>query len=178
MSNNVPNISKDMMRQNLNLPEYAESQLCNDHFNEIVALRTDSNVKLEKCETACVKLIAENKCNYLVNHFSPTIVNLRWRSRLIDVHCSQSGIALYLDLRIVIRGCLEKLYPPDAVGIPLYAIPEPFADYCNQQNINDVGIGSTITGSCVCTSDYCNSAFAISQTFFLLIVCLFAFVLL
>lgn len=61
MSENVPEISKHILSFTVNLPDYAQSSICNDPFSFSSMENFKQSVKLEECDTACVKFVSESR---------------------------------------------------------------------------------------------------------------------
>jgi hypothetical protein len=148
MSDNVPRISKDIMRQTINIPEHAESRMCNDPFFQPLSA-TQVGIRMEECNTACIKVVSESRCKREPG-----------ASRTDREPIFLPGFVLCFcpaDLKMVIRGCLDRIYNPMSFGLPL---PDAnfgsYSDNCDRQRGSPNDRDDLITDTCICTSAFCN----------------------
>uniref|UniRef100_A0A7E4ULV9 Protein quiver n=1 Tax=Panagrellus redivivus TaxID=6233 RepID=A0A7E4ULV9_PANRE len=147
VSGPLSNLSRAIFMRSLQIPSEAESRLCDDPFD---LLHPTSELHLSS---------GPGSSPESTRRMGHAETNERWRLDRLVQPCKSSCLKAVLqsqDAKIVLRGCLTSIY--QQISERDYFLSMPTIGSCDEQQHHSKYAGTSVTQTCICSSNYCNTA--------------------
>jgi hypothetical protein len=147
VSGPLSDLSRAIFMRSLQIPAEAESEFCNDPFNNISTTTELHNASNSRSITESLWGMDDTKAHK------------RRGLGLLVQPCESSCIKAVLEsqnAKIVFRGCLTSVY--QQISAQDYFFSMPPVGSCDEQEHYSKHIGTTVTQTCLCSTNYCNGA--------------------